>query len=100
MKPHGNSHENQEEHYLYEIIDKVDNDILKYGISADELLSDGTSPRINNQLKIFNLIAGWMRYFGRIIVTGIQGRKNAEDLEKKYINDYKVKNGRKPIGNK
>jgi len=31
---HWNSYENEEPHHLYEIIDRVDNDVYKYGISC------------------------------------------------------------------
>jgi hypothetical protein len=99
MTEHGNSNLNSKEHHLYEIIDKKDMDIVKYGISADELTEEGKSPRAERQIKNMNIFVGWIRYFARILVTGIPGRKKAKEIENEYIDSYLEKNGKKPRGN-
>lgn len=48
---HGNSHKNMDEHHLYEIIDKAENETIKYGISGKPLNKDGTSPRAEEQVR-------------------------------------------------
>ena len=98
-KPHANSHQNQADHHLYEIRDKQTNDTDKYGICGDPLLPDGSSPRANRQLRVFNRIAGWKRFFTIILLMGIPGRKRAEEIEDEYIEAYRQKHGQKPPGN-
>jgi hypothetical protein len=88
-----------EEHHLYEINDAEENDVFKYGISGDELLNDGTSPRANKQVNFLNLAVGWMRYFSRILLIGLPGKRKAEEIESEYIQSYYEKNGRYPRGN-
>lgn len=99
-KDHGNSHKNQKDHHLYAIHDRKHEDIFKYGISADPIEEDGLSDRIRKQLNLFNLIAGWARFFVEIILRKIPGRKSAEEIETKYIEEYRKKHGRKPAGNR
>lgn len=96
---HRNSHTNQEAHHLYEIIDKLDNDVFKYGISSDPIEADGLSKRLRKQLAFLNLIDEWERFFGRILLQGINGRQIAERIENEYISNYEIKNGRRPRGN-
>lgn len=43
--PHGNSHRNQKLHHLYEIRDTQEDEVYKYGISAEEIEEDGLSAR-------------------------------------------------------
>jgi len=38
MAKHRNSHDNDLDHHLYAILDKKDEDIVKYGISADPVV--------------------------------------------------------------
>lgn len=99
-KPHGNSLKNNNPHHVYEIRDKENGDIFKFGISHEPIEEDGLSKRIRVQLDILNLGAGWPRYFARILITDIQGRKKAKRLENEYIEDYVEKHGRKPRGNR
>lgn len=99
MSKHGNSHENPDDHHLYEIYDTQENDVFKYGISADPLLDDGSSPRANKQIKFLNRAVGWFRYIGKILVIGISGRRRAEEIEDEYLENYKEKNDRYPRGN-
>ena len=100
MSPvHGNSNENLEEHHLYEIIDKTENDVYKYGISFEELEKDGSSPRANRQVDLFNRVVGFIRFASKVLITGISGRRKARELEEQFIDDYRFKNGRRPRGN-
>ena len=99
MKRHKNSHLNDEDHHLYEIQDRERKGLFKYGISGKPLLPDGTSPRANEQLRLFNRLVGWSRFFANIILTGIPGRKRAEELEDQYISEYNKKHGKNPPGN-
>jgi len=98
MKPHkhGNSKGNTNLHHLYEIVDKEIEDTYKYGISGEELLKDGSSRRANRQATLFNKVAGWLRFFARILLTDIKGREKALEVEEEYIEEYKKKNGGKP----
>lgn len=96
---HRNANSNQELHHLYEIVDKKDNDVFKYGISSDKIDEDGLSRRVKRQLNFMNLIDGWARLFGRILKTNIPGRKAARQAEQEYIDDYEKVHGRSPRGN-
>jgi hypothetical protein len=96
---HKNSHENMDEHHLYEIVDNKTDTVFKYGICGRSLTKYGTSPRANEQVSLFNRLAGWARYFARILLTGISGRKRAEEIEDEYIEQYKEKYGFRPDGN-
>ena len=88
-----------DEHHLYEIVDQKTNTVFKYGICGRVLNKDGSSPRANEQVNLFNRLAGWARYIARIILTGISGRKKAEEIEEEYIEQFKEKNGSRPDGN-
>lgn len=96
---HRNSDHNDDPHHLYEIIDKTDNDVFKYGISCDPIGKDGLSKRVRVQVKFANLIDEWARFFGRIIMFDIPGRREAKRIEREYIREYQEKHGRKPRGN-
>lgn len=99
MKKHGNSFDNEEEHHLYEIRDRETKDVFKYGICGKPLKPDGSSSRANAQVRLFNKLVGWSRFFANILLSGIKGRKRADELEKQYIAEYEEKNGKKPPGN-
>ena len=58
---HRNSLSNDEPHHLYEIRDKVDDDVFKYGISSDPIEDDGLSKRIRVQLDLLNLVDRWAK---------------------------------------
>lgn len=98
---HRNSHQNKTPHHLYEIYDKQEEETFKYGISSDSIdeEGDGLSNRIRRQLNIFNLAAGWLRYFARILVKNIPGRKMAEKIEDEFIDNFEEKAGHMPRGN-
>lgn len=98
---HRNSHQNENPHHLYEIYDKQNEETFKYGISSDPIDEDGDglSNRIRRQLTIFNLAAGWLRYFARILIKNIPGRKMAEKVEDEFIDSFEEKHGSMPRGN-
>lgn len=96
---HKNDRRNQDEHHLYEIHDRERNGLFKYGISGRPLNKDGSSPRANEQINLFNKVVGWARFFAQIILTGIKGRAKAEEIENQHINAHEKKHGKKPPGN-
>lgn len=96
---HRNSHQNKAPHHLYEIYDKEEEEVFKYGISSDPIDEDRLSGRIRKQLNILNLAVGWFRYFARILLKDIAGRKKAEEIEDEYINTFEKEKGRLPRGN-
>ena len=97
---HGNSKKNQTPNHLYAIYDKEeDESVYKFGISSQALNQDGSSPRANEQVNLFNRVVGWARFFARVLVTGIRGRKEALRLEQENIENYELKTGKKPRGN-
>ena len=100
MAKHRNSHDNELDHHLYAISDNKDKDIVKYGISADPIGKDGLSTRLRRQLSLFNALVGWARFYGKILIIGIKGRKKAEDIENEHIAAYEKKHGRKPRANR
>jgi hypothetical protein len=97
---HGNSKKNEKLNHLYLIFDKFENDVFKYGISADPIEADGLSERTKEQITQMNLAAGWDRYIARVIKTHIPGRTSALELEDEHILQFLEKNGRQPRGNR
>lgn len=97
--PHGNSHQKTNDYHLYEIRDEQEKEVFKYGISDEPFGQDGLSKRIKVQLSILNLAAGWIRYFGKVLLKGIQGRKKAETIENEHIDTFEKEFGRRPRGN-
>lgn len=85
--------------HLYEIVDKVGEDTFKYGISCDPIGEDGMSDRMREQVSFLNRIFEWARFFGRILIFDIPGKKEARRIEKQYIKKYEQIYGRKPKGN-
>lgn len=98
-KQHGNCLENSKPHHLYEIKDTQEKDIFKYGISADPVEEDGLSKRLRKQVNFMNLVTGFIRFVGSILIRDIEGRQKALDLEDKYIGAYFEKHDRNPRGN-
>ena len=99
MKSHGNSYQNEEQHHLYEIRDKMTREAFKYGICGDPLRPDGTSERAEKQASLFSRIAGWTRFFAVILWAGIAGRAKARQKEDGYIEAFREKYGAYPPGN-
>ncbi|WP_421948820.1 hypothetical protein [Phaeodactylibacter xiamenensis] len=96
---HGNSHSNENDHHLYAIQDRKRKGIYKYGVCGRPLNKDGSSPRANEQVRLYNRVVGWARFFSQIILTGIKGRRAAEEKEAQYIEDYRAQYGENPPGN-
>ncbi len=99
MKPHGNSKKSKRPHHLYAIEDREKKTTFKYGICGRPLNKDGSSPRANEQVNLFNRVAGWLRFFASILLKDISGRTKAEEIESAYIDEYEAKHGKKPDGN-
>ena len=89
--PHGNSHQNQNDYHLYEIKDLQEDEVFKYGISDEPIGQDGLSKRMRVQLYILNLGAAWIRYAAQILMTGIPGRKKAEEIRLVAVGDKAAK---------
>lgn len=96
---HKNSNQNQDPHHLYEIVDKLNDDTFKYGISCEPIGEDGMSDRMRKQVNFLNRIDEWLRFFARILIYDIPGKKAARKLEREHIENYEKEHGRKPRGN-
>ncbi|NUO02314.1 MAG: hypothetical protein HUU01_17045 [Saprospiraceae bacterium] len=99
MKDHGNSNRNKKPHHLYEIRDSLDDDVFKYGISHGPVDKDGYSNRMRIQVDFLNLGVKWLRFFGRIILFDIPGRKEAKRIEREHIRKHREAHGHNPRGN-
>ncbi|MFN0035504.1 MAG: hypothetical protein ACKVUS_10565 [Saprospiraceae bacterium] len=99
MAAHGNSNLNTKPHHLYEIRDSVDDEVFKYGISHDPVDDDGYSNRMRVQVNFLNLGVNWPRFFARILILDILGRKEAKRIERAYIRKHREQYGSKPRGN-
>jgi hypothetical protein len=99
MSKHGNANENDSLHHLYEIDDTVEDDVFKYGISGKPLKSDGSSARAEEQTNILNKAVGFKRFISNVLLTDIEGRAKAKELEQQHVDTYEKKHGRKPKGN-
>jgi hypothetical protein len=86
---HGNSYENKELHHLYEIIDRLDDDVFKYGISFKPIGKDGLSDRVREQVNLLNRVDKWQRFYARILIFNIPGKREAKRLEIEHILIYK-----------
>ena len=99
MRNHRNSYENEEKHHLYVIIDRLNDDVFKYGISCKSIDKDGTSSRMREQVNLLNRIDKWSRFYAKILISDIEGRKEAKLLEAQYIQVHEKIYGEKPRGN-
>ena len=99
MGYHGNSYKNQEPHHLYAIIDSELDDIYKYGITDDPEKSDELPKRVQEQLDMFNRIAGFPRFYAVLLQSDIPGRRKAREIETQHIREYRKKYGHRPVGN-
>ncbi len=96
---HKNSYQNEELHHLYEIVDRLDESVFKYGISCMSIDEDNMSSRMREQTNLLNLVDQWNRFYARILVENIKGKKEARKLETQYIIEYQRIFGDKPRGN-
>ena len=100
-KKHGNSLDNDADHHLYAIYDAENNDeVFKFGISHDAIDEDGLSDRVRKQLSVYNLVAGFIRFFAKILIRNIPGRRKARQMEDAHIDAYVKKHGKRPPGNR
>ncbi|MEO0338325.1 MAG: hypothetical protein AAF242_03835 [Bacteroidota bacterium] len=100
MKFHGNSRKSSKPHHLYAIMDEEAKDVWKYGISGNEIDDDDLSERVRSQVRLYNAVAGWIRFFGKILVRNIPGRARALEIEEEYVAKYEKKHGMRPPGNR
>ena len=54
---------------------------------------------MRRQLSFLNLVAGWKRYTGHILIENIPDRVQAWALEDEHIETYRVIHGIRPRGN-
>ena len=99
MSSHGNSHKNRNPYRLYGIFEHKTKDVFKYGITDEPIGDDGLTYRIRSQVRIANLAAGFIKFFAKILLRSIPGRKEAERIEREHINAHKEEHGHKPPGN-
>jgi URI fold toxin 2 len=99
MNPHGNSLDNPNLHHLYEIYKKADGDTFKFGISDDPIDADGLSERVRKQVFEMNRAAEYDKYKAQVLLIELEGRAEAAQIERTFIDRYFDKNGRNPIGN-
>jgi hypothetical protein len=99
MSIHGNSHQNKNPHHLYGIFEGETEEVFKYGITHDPIEADGLPNRAKVQLRWANLAAGFLKFFAKILMTGLPGRAVAERIEREHIEAYRQKYGRRPPGN-
>ncbi|MEM8528086.1 MAG: hypothetical protein AAF847_06900 [Bacteroidota bacterium] len=97
---HGNDKKNPKSYHLYEILDLLENEVFKYGISGDPIDKDGLSKRLREQLDLFNIVANWYRFEGHILVKDIAGNETARLLEDAFIDAHEKVYGYKPRGNR
>lgn len=74
--------------------------MFKYGISHDPIAEDGYSNRMRTQVDFLNLGVKWLRFFARILLLDIPGKREAKRIEKQYIRKYKEEHGHRPRGNR
>ena len=78
---HGNSAQSTKIQHGYEIFDKQSGDVVKTGISGQNLNLNGTSPRANVQVNAWNKDAGFDQYAARVVKTGMPNRTSALNWE-------------------
>ena len=77
----------------------MEEDVYKFGICGEPLNSDGSSPCANRQAREYNRVVGMLRFFAKVLMTGIGGRKRAEEIEDETVEVYEMVHGRRPRGN-
>lgn len=96
---HGNSKKNPNPHHLYGIFEEKTNDVFKYGITDDPIGKDGLPARTRKQITILNLAAGFLKFIGKVLISSIPGRAEAEKIEREHIQEHLEKFGSRPPGN-
>ncbi|HEX2677845.1 MAG TPA: hypothetical protein VHM19_14430, partial [Polyangiales bacterium] len=80
VEPHGNSAASTKVQHLYEIYETNGGDVVKTGISGQELNGNG-SPRANRQVNALNREHGAGTFSARLVQTGIPNRTQALGAE-------------------
>jgi RHS repeat-associated protein len=78
----GNSKLSTKAQHGYEIIETKTDDVVKTGISGQDLNINGTSPRANSQVNKLNKAEGAGTYDSRIVVKDMPNRQTALDWER------------------
>lgn len=97
---HANSNDSDKPNHLYEVIDSTDDSLFKYGISQKPIGDDGMCGRMREQVDFLNIGVRWRRFWARILLFNIPGRREAKRIEREYIRKYKEEHGERPRGNK
>ncbi|MCY7329171.1 MAG: hypothetical protein LH618_11515 [Saprospiraceae bacterium] len=100
MAEHGNSNKNSKPHHLYEIRDSEDDEIFKYGISHYPIGEDGYSNRMRIQVDFLNLGVKWLRFFARILLLDIPGKRKQNALNVRILENIGSSMVKNPRGNK
>jgi hypothetical protein len=74
-----------EKHHIYKIIETELEEVYKYGRSQRRLNHDATSPRANEQMNLYNRLAGWLKYIASILKKDIKNKQEAKNIENEYI---------------
>lgn len=83
---HGNSIQSTAEQHRYEIVQNDSGDVVKTGISGQDLNANGTSPRANSQVNRLNAAEGAGKYSANIKEKNIPGRAAGLASEKSATN--------------
>ena len=78
---HGNSRLSTKPQHGYEIYDKSTGDVVKTGISGQNLNQDGSSPRANRQVNSLNRSSESEVYAARVVKTDMPNRATALEWE-------------------
>ena len=80
-KAHKNADLSTVDNHRYEIFEKKNGNVVKTGISGQDLNKNGDSPRANRQVNEWNEAEGFERYDARVVETKIPGRPAAKVRE-------------------
>ncbi len=97
---HGNDKRSIKPQHIYKIFDFVDWVIYKFGISGSKLNKDGSSPRANSQVNQKNKEAGEIKFSAEVLLTDVENREKALEIEKQLVTEFFEKNDENPEGNK
>jgi len=54
---------------------------------------------MRRQIKIGNSFMCWLRFFGKILIKNIAGRRKAEEIEQEHVDEFRKQHGHNPRGN-
>ena len=81
---HGNSKQSTKPQHGYKIVETKTGKVQKVGISGQKLNVDGSSPRANRQVRLWNRLEGAGTYHAEVVIVNIPGRECALNWEKSY----------------